>query len=108
MHHLVYDNRTKILQKERLIMSEIERFNKDVREVKELQEEIKKIGNDLEKIVAFANSKGYVITIADIEALVKENGGGELLEDDLDDVAGGGGAAITITGVAIVYILGVV
>ncbi len=67
--------------------AEIERFNKDVRENREMWEEIKNIGNSLEKIVAFAKSKGYEFTVADIEAIAKQSE--ELSEEQLDNVAGG-------------------
>lgn len=68
-------------------MTEIARFNKDLLESKEMQEEIKNIGSNLEKIVALANSKGYAFTVADIEASATK--GGELSEEQLDKVAGG-------------------
>ncbi len=68
-------------------MTEIERFNQEIRENKEMQEEIKNIGSDLDKLVAYANSKGYKFTVADVEARAKQ--GGELSEDQLDNVAGG-------------------
>lgn len=67
-------------------MSEIKRFNKDLSENKEILEEVKKIGNDVPKIVAYANSKGYNFTVADVEANAKK---GELSEEQLDKVAGG-------------------
>lgn len=65
-------------------MSQIEKFNKDLLENKEMLEEVKKIGNDIAKIVAYANSKGYNFTVADVEAKK-----GELSEEQLDKVAGG-------------------
>ncbi len=68
-------------------MTEIERFNQDVRENKEMQQEIKSIGSDLDKLVAYANAKGYKFTVAGVEARAKQ--GGELSEDQLDNVAGG-------------------
>ncbi len=76
--------------------AQIERFNKDICENKEMQEEIKAIGNDLVKIVAFANYKGYEFTVADVEAIAKQRE--ELSEEQLDNVAGG--VALIITGVA--------
>ncbi|MDI9494142.1 MAG: Nif11-like leader peptide family RiPP precursor [Bacillota bacterium] len=70
-------------------MSQIERFNKDLSTNKEMLEEVKALGNDLDKIVAYANSKGYNFTVEDIKA--KQ---GELSEQDLDKVAGGGGGIL--------------
>ncbi len=74
-------------------MSEISRFNNDVRENKEMLDAVKEIGNDLGKVVAYANSKGYAISIEELEAQIKEEG--ELSEENLDKVAGGLSAVIT-------------
>lgn len=68
-------------------MSKIEKFNKDLLENKEMQAELKAIGNDLPKIVAYANSKGYDFTVADVEARAKQSGA--LSDEQLDKVAGG-------------------
>lgn len=68
-------------------MSQIEKFNKDILANKEMLEAVKKIGNDVAKIVAYANSKGYNFTVADVEASAKK--GGELSEEQLNKVAGG-------------------
>ncbi|KJS18306.1 MAG: hypothetical protein VR69_00995 [Peptococcaceae bacterium BRH_c4b] len=68
-------------------MSEIKRFNEDLSKNKELLEEVKKLGNDVAKIVAYANSKGYNFTVADVDANAKK--GGELSGEELDKVAGG-------------------
>jgi predicted ribosomally synthesized peptide with nif11-like leader len=67
--------------------TEITRFNKDLLENTEMLEEVRKIGNDMEKIVAYANSKGYELTVADIEASAQKVG--ELSDEQLDKVAGG-------------------
>ncbi|MGM0379449.1 MAG: Nif11-like leader peptide family RiPP precursor [Bacillota bacterium] len=74
-------------------MEEIKRFNEDVKEDKEMLEEVKKIGNDLEKIVEYANSKGYDFTIEDLESEADNNS--ELSEEQLDDVSGGLSAVVT-------------
>lgn len=74
-------------------MSEITRFNNDVRGNKEMLEEIKKIGNDLKKVVAFANSKGYAITVEELEAQAQQDGA--LSEEQLNEVAGGLSAIVT-------------
>jgi predicted ribosomally synthesized peptide with nif11-like leader len=65
---------------------EITRFNKDISENMEMLEALKNIGNDVQEIVAYANSKGYDFTVADVEASVQK---GELSEEQLDKVAGG-------------------
>lgn len=67
-------------------MSEIQRFNKDLNENKEMLEEVKNAGNDLAKIVAYANGKGYNFTVAELEASATA---AELSEEQLDKVAGG-------------------
>lgn len=69
--------------------TQIEKFNKDLLENQEMQTEIKNIGNDMVKIVAYANSKGYNFTVADLEAKK-----GELSEEQLDKVAGGNGGIL--------------
>lgn len=69
-------------------MSELERFSKDVNGNNEMLEAVKSIGNDVAKIVAYANSKGYKFTVADVEANTQK---GELSEKQLDKVAGGAG-----------------
>ncbi|MGM0379448.1 MAG: Nif11-like leader peptide family RiPP precursor [Bacillota bacterium] len=68
-------------------MEEIKRFNKDVKEDKEMLDKVKSIGNNLEKIVEYANSKGYDFTIEDLESEVDNNS--ELSEEQLDEVSGG-------------------
>lgn len=70
-------------------MSQIEKFNKDLTTNKEMMEAVKALGNDVEKIVAYANSKGYSFTVEDVKA--KQ---GELSEEELDKVAGGNGGIL--------------
>lgn len=70
-------------------MSQIEKFNQDLSTNKEMLEAVKELGNDVGKIVAYANSKGYNFTVADIKA--KQ---GELSEQELDKVAGGNGGIL--------------
>lgn len=67
----------------------IEKFNKDLLENQEMQKDIKNIGNDMAKIVAYANAKGYNFSVADVEAKK-----GELSEEQLDKVAGGNGGIL--------------
>lgn len=67
--------------------AEIERFNQDLHENKEIQEAVKNIGNDVERIVTLANSLGYDFTTEDIDARAKHSE--ELSEEQLDKVAGG-------------------
>ncbi|MGM0379452.1 MAG: Nif11-like leader peptide family natural product precursor [Bacillota bacterium] len=68
-------------------MQEIKRFNEDVKQDEEMLEDVKKIGNDLEKIVKYANSKGYEFTVEDLENKAEDKS--ELSEEELEDVAGG-------------------
>jgi predicted ribosomally synthesized peptide with nif11-like leader len=70
-------------------MSEIKRFSEDLGKNKEMMEEIRNFGSDVAKIVAYANSKGYNFTVADIDSQKSE-----LSEEQLDKVAGGGGGVI--------------
>lgn len=70
-------------------MSELERFSKDINGNKEMLDAVKNIGNDVAKIVAYANSKGYKFTVADIDS--KQ---GELSDKQLDKVAGGNGGVL--------------
>lgn len=72
-------------------MNQIERFNKDLSTNKEMLEAVKALGNDVAKIVAYANSKGYNFSVADIKA--KQ---GELSEQELDKVAGGNGGILLV------------
>ncbi len=62
----------------------IERFIADTKQ----SEELKDIGSDVEKITAFANSKGYVFTSADLKSF-KQRQKDELSDDQLDKVSGG-------------------
>lgn len=75
-------------------MVEIKRFNSDVIASESMQSEIKAIGNDLEKLVAYANGKGYQFSLEDVKGATGE---AELSEDQLDDVSGG---VVLISGVA--------
>ena len=75
-------------------MEEIKRFNEDVKENKEMLEEIKAIGNDLEKVVEYANDKGYDFTVEDLESKVDNNS--ELSEEQLEEVAGGFSAVVSV------------
>ncbi len=85
-------------------MSEITRFNNDVRENQEMLDALKEIGNDLEQVIAYANSKGYALTVEELEAKAKQEG--ELSEEQLNNVAGGLSAVITgIADVTAVLIL---
>ncbi|SHH18301.1 Nif11-like leader peptide family natural product precursor [Desulfosporosinus lacus] len=69
--------------------TEIQRFSTDLRDNQEMQKEIKNMGSDMGKIVAYANSKGYTFTVADVDAKK-----GELSEEQLDKVAGGNGGIL--------------
>jgi len=80
-------------------IEEIRRFNTDVKSNSSMQEDIKPIGNDMDKIISYANEKGYNFSAADIKA--SPSG---LSDEDLDGVAGGGGA----TAVALIEAIEVV
>ena len=45
------------------------------------------IGNDLGRIVEFANTKGYAFSVGDLESTLKK--GAVLSEDELENVSGG-------------------
>ncbi len=66
----------------------IEKFVADVKESGELQVELKDIGSNIDKITAFANSKGYDFTSTDLKSFAKRQKA-ELSDDQLDKVAGG-------------------
>lgn len=67
-------------------VSEISRFNEAVKNSKELQDEVKCVGTDLDKIVGIANQKGFDFTVSELEELSKNK---EISEADLGGVAGG-------------------
>lgn len=66
--------------------NEIERFGREVFANAQLCAELKKVGTDHAALVAFANSKGYHFTLADVASLSKS---GELTDTQLESVAGG-------------------
>jgi predicted ribosomally synthesized peptide with nif11-like leader len=68
-------------------MEELKRFSNDVMESTEMQSEIKEIGNDIEKLIAYANDKGYNFDLEDVKGIKAT--AGELSDDELDSVAGG-------------------
>ena len=74
-------------------MEAIKKFNEAVLGNPEMMSEIKAIGNDVEKIVAYANDKGYKFTVEDLEKQNAENA--ELSEEQLDEVVGGLSCVVT-------------
>ncbi len=72
-------------------MEEIKRFNEDVKSSSEMQEKVKAIGNDLEKVVNYANEKGYHFSLDDIDTMNRKK---DLTDEELDTVAGGGTVAV--------------
>ena len=82
---------------------EIQRFNEEAKANPKILEELKAIGDDLEKVVAYANKRGYQFSMDDANA----SGSAELDEEDLDKVAGGGGA-VGIALLMVVEVIGVV
>ncbi len=67
--------------------NEINRFNEALVTNPEMMEQVKSFGSSVEKIVAYANEKGYIFTIEELKAAANEEI--ELSEDDLESVAGG-------------------
>lgn len=68
-------------------MSEIQRFSQALLENKDLADELKDVGNDLEKIVKFANSRGFNFSAQELAVAAEESG--TLTEEELDAVSGG-------------------
>jgi predicted ribosomally synthesized peptide with nif11-like leader len=68
--------------------AEVERFSKDVKASKALQEEVKKAGTSEQAVVDLAKSKGYDFTVEELKAAAAQKKG-ELSEEQLDKVAGG-------------------
>ncbi len=68
--------------------NEINRFNEDVVANPDMMEVVKAFGSDVEKIVAYANEKGYAFTVEGLEETATEEEV-ELSEDALDRVTGG-------------------
>ena len=69
-------------------MTELEKFSKEISENKDMMEEVKKIGEDSEKLIEYANGKGYKFTAEDIDLAIK-NENIEINDDDLENVSGG-------------------
>lgn len=69
--------------------NEINRFNEDVVANPDMMEAVKTFGSDLDKIVAYANEKGYTFTVEGLKAAATEQEV-ELSDDDLGSVTGGG------------------
>jgi predicted ribosomally synthesized peptide with nif11-like leader len=82
---------------------EIDRFNAAVRKNPKWLEEIKKLGTNVDGIIAFAKEKGFKFTKADIEARVKEVKS-KLSEKDLQKVAAGYGLGGEEGGAASAYL----
>jgi predicted ribosomally synthesized peptide with nif11-like leader len=93
-----------LLEKEFLMSKkEIDRFNAAVRKNPKWLEEIKKLGTNVDGIIAFAKEKGFKFTKADIEARVKEVKS-KLSEKDLQKVAAGYGLGGEEGGAASAYL----
>ncbi len=89
-----------------MTVNEIDRFNEAVRDDPEMLAEVKAIGADVEKLIRFANERGFDFTEEDLQKRQAQSG--ELSDSDLDDVAGGGIAGallqvVTVVGVVAVY-----
>jgi len=84
-------------------VDEINRFNQEAKADEAMVADLKEIGNDLDGLVAYANSKGYQFTAEDVQS----SHSGDLSEEDLDQVAGGGGV-VGIVVLMVVEIAGAV
>lgn len=81
-------------------MDEYQRFQRDVLNSREMQEEIRSLGSETCIILTYANEKGYQFTMAEVENALK--GGMQLTESALEEVAGGslnvlGGAVMDVS-----------
>jgi predicted ribosomally synthesized peptide with nif11-like leader len=77
---------------------EITRFQKDVKNSKDLQEKLIDAGSDVNKIISIANSSGYNLNKDELVKFADE-AKSELNDEDLEKVAGGGvlsGAGVTV------------
>jgi predicted ribosomally synthesized peptide with nif11-like leader len=66
----------------------MERFIRDLAKNDEMMECVKNIGEDSERLIAYANEKGYNFTDEDIDLAIK-NENIEITDDDLENVVGG-------------------
>jgi predicted ribosomally synthesized peptide with nif11-like leader len=82
--------------------SEITRLQNDAKSNADLRQALVDTGNDLDKIVALAASKGYTFSKADLQAAIAAGAGkaGELADDELGKVSGGLVASLAISVVA--------
>jgi predicted ribosomally synthesized peptide with nif11-like leader len=74
-------------------VEEIKKFQEKTSQKKEMREDLVKIGNDVAKIVAYANKNGFTFTQQELQAAIDEEKAnqtdGALNEEDLEKVAGG-------------------
>lgn len=69
------------------MVSELERFGKDVSANEALRNSVKALGStDPADVVKFANGKGYAFTLDEVNSVAN---GGELLDSQLENVTGG-------------------
>jgi len=80
---------------------EIQRFNAAVKSDSAMQAEVTAIGNDLDKLVAYANSKGYSFSEEDVKEVA---GRQDLTDEDLDEVAGGEAGVVAFVVVRAAFI----
>jgi len=67
-------------------MTELEKFSKEISENKDMMEEAEKFGDDFEKLIEYANEKGYNFTVEDVILAIENK---ELDDGDLENVSGG-------------------
>ena len=66
---------------------DLDRFISDLQRDPELLQEFRRLSSDMDAAVRWVNSRGYAFTRDEAERMDAD--GGELSEEDLDQVAGG-------------------
>ena len=84
---------------------EIKRFNDKIHLDPQLKNELKEMGTDLERVVRFANEKGFEFSMEELQELQKEDL--QMSDEELDHVAGGIVGAIVVEELTVIG-LGVV
>ena len=83
------------------IHSEIERFACDIAVNSALLRELKRVGTDRAKVVAFANSKGYAFSLEDVNQMAAA---GQLTDEQVESVVGSAINAVVVKGDAEAYV----
>lgn len=69
-------------------LENIKKFNEAVSTDEALMEEVKKVGTNLDELIALGKKKGYDFTAEELTELSQKKEG-ELSEEELDNVSGG-------------------